>query len=194
MIRLSATERAIMTLARLVAGRTRSDWLNAMEAELMMANDGRFDWALGTLVASAKDRAARDWPMWLALVALPGAALVAIPPLSMLAAALTRPTGLSVLQLMPLVALAPAPFAVALGAVHPQGSPWLKGLLAFALYQLVPAVAFSLLFGTYVTVRWEANLSATGLTPPLGLLSALAVWCGGGWLGAQWARDRENAA
>ncbi len=189
---LSLVEGAVMATARLIAGRQRRRWLDAMEAELRTLREGRLDWALGSLVASVKDRVARDWPLVVALGALPGAALVAIPPLSMLALTLSRITGLSTLQLMPLVALAPAPFAVVLGAVRPESSPWLKGAVAFALYQVAPAIALSLVFGTYIYVRWEANLSAWGLAQPFGLMATGVVWCAGSWLGARWARGRRR--
>jgi hypothetical protein len=191
---LSLAERAIMGTARVIAGRERRTWLDAMEAELLTLRSGRLDWALGSFVASVKDRVARDWIFALALTVLPSAALAAVPILSMLSVTIARATGLTTLQLMPVVALAPAPFAFLLGAVRPRLSPWLKGLAAFALYQAIPVIGFMLLFGAYVTVRWEANLSAIGLTPPLGLLSALLLWCAGSWLGSRWASARSKVA
>ena len=49
-----------------------------------------------------------------------------------------------------------------------------------------------LLFGQYVYVRWEANLSQFGILPPAGFIGSLVMWCGGAWAGASGARRRGN--
>jgi hypothetical protein len=193
MIRPSLAERTAMKLARFIAGPRRNEWLDAMEAELSLLSERRLDWALGSLVAAVKDRVARDWLPAVALVALPGTAVAAIPVLTMLAVAIGRATGFSQLQLMPLTTFSPLPFAILLGTIRPRASAILKGLLAFAAYQAIPAIGFSLLFGSYVSVRWEMNLSHYGLLPPSGLIATCLLWCAGSWLGARWARRRRSA-
>jgi hypothetical protein len=128
----------------------------------------------------------------LALVVLPTAALAAIPIVTLASRGLGAMTGLSDLQLMPLMTLSPLPFAAALGALRPRRPAMVSGALGFAAYQVIPVVALSLLFGHYIYVRWEANLSHYGLLPPSGFLATLALWCAGAWLGARWARARRN--
>jgi hypothetical protein len=184
-------ERATLKLARFIAGPQRDHWLDAMERELEYLPARKFDWALGSLVASVKDRFARDWAFGLALIALPCSAIVAVPLLTMLSMAIGRATGLSDLQVILFPALAPLPFALLLGMLRPRSSVWAKGLAAFAAYQLIPAIGFSLLFGQYVYVRWEANLSHYGLLPPWGLALTGALWVAGCWLGARLRRDEQ---
>lgn len=182
-----------MSIARFVAGPERSDWLDAIEAELDHLPARRLDWALGSLVAAVKDRAAREWSFALALVLGPTAALAAIPVIAIASASISGPTGLSTLQLMPLTVLSPLPFAIMLGAVRPRFSPLVAGALGFAAYQAIPAIALTVIMGRYAYFRWEANLSHYGLLPPSGLLATLALWCAGAWLGARWARRRKAA-
>lgn len=184
-------ERIAMTLARIVAGPERTVWLDAMEAELDALPDRRFDWALGSLVAAAKDRAWRERGYALALIVAPTAALAAIPMTSLtlsLLAELTRP---SVLQFTPIIALTPLPFAMALGALRPRRSPLVSGALGFAAYLAIPAIALPLLFAPYVYVRWQATLSAYGL-PPSGLIGSLGLWCFGAWAGAKGTLRRRG--
>ena len=183
-----------MWTARLVAGEDRRTWLDAMEAELEHMPARRVDWALGSLVAAIKDRIARDWTYAAALAALPTAALAAIPLMQLVSFALRSATGLSALQLTPLTTVSPLPFALLLGAVAHRRRPLLAGALAFAVYQAIPAIGFSLLFGTYVYVRWEMNLSFYGLLPPYGLALTAGLWIAGAWLGARWARNRRRTA
>jgi hypothetical protein len=190
MKRPSFPERAAMALARFIAGQERSGWLDAMEGELSLLSERRLDWALGSLVAAVKDRIARDWRYAMGLIALPCAAVAAIPVSFVLTVAIARATGLTQLQLMPLTALSPLPFAVLLGLMRPHASPVLKGLTAFVAFQAIPAIGLSLVFGNYVYVRWETNLSHYGLLPPSGLIATCALWCAGSWLGARWARRR----
>jgi len=191
MIRPSPVERLVMATARIIAGRGRGAWLDAMEAELhVLPAGGRLDWALGSLVASIKDRAAHDWPLALAVVALPATALAAVIPLSAFASVIARQTGTSTLALMPLVALAPLPFAVLLGTVRPRSSIWLKGVFGFLIYQAIPAVTLPLLIGLSAYPHWEANLGHYGLLPPSGLVGSLGMWLFGVWAGAQRMRRR----
>jgi hypothetical protein len=185
-------ERTAIRLARIVAGPERRQWVDAIEAELDHLPARRLDWALGSLIAATKDRAARERTYALALVALPTAALATLAFLLVLRAMIARATGLGMMEIMPLAALAPAPFAFALGVMRPRRWAWLSALPAFALYQAVPAIGFSIIWGTRVSARWEPNLSAIGLPPPFGLLTALVLWCTGAWLGGLWARKRRK--
>jgi hypothetical protein len=187
-------ERAAIKLARIVAGPERRYWVDAMEGELDHLPSRRLDWALGSLVAATKDRAARERTYALALVALPTAALTTLAFLTVLRAMIARATGFGMMELMPLAALAPAPFAFALGVMRPHRWAWLSALAAFALYQAVPAIGFSIVWGTRVSARWEPNLTAIGLHPPFGLLTSLVLWFAGAWLGGRWARKRRKRA
>jgi hypothetical protein len=185
-------ERLALRLARAIAGPDRRVWIDALEAELRELDRGRTDWVLGGLVAAIKDRAWRERGYALAVIAAPTAALASIPFASLLTSALADAAGLS-LALSPIVALSPLPFAVALGMVRPRRSAIISGTLGFTVYQALPAVTLPLLFGQYVYVRWEANLSAYGLLPPSGFIGSLGLWCFGAWAGASGARRRGSS-
>jgi len=184
-------ERIAMTLARIVAGPERKVWLDAMEAELEALPDRRFDWALGSLVAAAKDRAWRERSYALALVLAPTAALAAIPIAALALSLLAELTSPAVLQFTQVIALTPLPFAMALGALRPQRPALVSGALGFAAYLAIPATAMPLLFEPYVYVRWQATLSAYGL-PPSGIVGSLGMWCFGAWAGAKGSLRRRG--
>jgi hypothetical protein len=122
-----------------------------------------------------------------------GAAFVATGLASVATAALAWTLEFPSLTLAPLVALAPLPFAVLLGAFRPQRSIVLKGALGFAAFQAIPAITLPLLFGQYVYVRWEANLSAYGMLPPSGFVGSFGLWCFGAWVGASRMRRRSRS-
>jgi hypothetical protein len=191
MSRHGARERIVILLARFIAGPERRHWLDAMEAELDALPDRRLDWALGSLVAAAKDRAWRERAYALALVLAPTAALAAIPIASIALSLLAELTSLTVLQFTPIIALTPLPFAMALGALNPRRPAFVSGALGFAAYLAIPAIALPLLFAPYVYVRWEATLSAYAL-PPSGLVGSLGLWCFGAWAGAKGTLRRRG--
>ena len=185
----SPAARWMIRLAHRIAGPGREEWVAAMAAETEAG--GGNGWALGCLAAATKDRVARDWKFLFALGLVPALTIASIPVMTIATVALSRTTGLGQLQLMPVLALAPLPFAVLLGAMRPA-KPWLLGVLAFVIYQAIPAIGFRILFGTYVYVRWEANLSYYDLYPPFGLAVTFAAWLAGCYWGASWARARKR--
>ncbi|QIK77781.1 hypothetical protein G7077_01470 [Sphingomonas piscis] len=54
----------IFRAARQIAGRKRSEWIDAMEAEAATLRGNSAPWAWGCLWSAIRDRAARDW--WIA--------------------------------------------------------------------------------------------------------------------------------
>lgn len=63
--------RAIFATARFIAGRARSEWIDAMAAEAESIDGHSTAWALGCLWASVKDRISRDWWFPATLVLFP---------------------------------------------------------------------------------------------------------------------------
>ena len=178
------TERIVLSLTRLVAGRERRQWIDALEAELRHLEHGRTDWVLGGLVAAVKDRAWRERSYALALVLAPTAALAAVPITAIVLSLLAELTRPAVGQFTPIIALTPLPFAMALGALRPRRPALVSGALGFAAYLAIPAIALPLLFEPYVYVRWQATLSAYGL-PPSGLVGSFGLWWVGAWFGTR---------
>lgn len=62
----------VASWSRRIAGRDRSEWVEAMERELAYIKDGRdaFDWAMGGLVMSTGWRTGRETAFWTALLVL----------------------------------------------------------------------------------------------------------------------------
>jgi len=188
----TAVERLAVRLARAIAGPERRQWIDALEAELSHLDKGRADWALGGLVAAIRDRAWRERGYALAVIGAPTAALAFIPFAYLAASLLGDAIGIDAMPPAPLIALSPLPFAMALGMIRPHRPALVPGALGFVLYQAIPAIMLPLLFGQYVYVRWEANLSQFGILPPAGFIGSLVMWCGGAWAGASGARRRGN--
>jgi hypothetical protein len=192
MTRLSPAERVIMGLARAIAGRERRYWLDAMEAELVHLPARRFDWALGSLVAAVKDRAAREWKFAFALLGLSGAAILAAGLSAIPVRIAADLTNSSMLQWMPLMALAPLPFAYLLGRIRPAWSPLWLGTMAFLAYQIMPAIVWRALIGDGMSLLWGPNLWSWGVPHPFQVLIVLLVWLIGVWWGAKAARRRAG--
>jgi hypothetical protein len=169
-----------MTLARFIAGDERRSWLDAMEAELAHLPERRLDWALGSLVASVKDRMARDWPFGLALGLLPGLAVVTAFFLTAATIPLLKLSGLSPSLALYLQVFAPLPFAYLLGRVRPIWPALWVGLAGFLVYQIMPALAWRTLIGPGMAFYWGPSLWPLGLPVPVALLT---------WLvGTRWGR------
>ena len=189
----SRPERAIMGHARVNAGRDRRCWLDAMEAELDYLPARRIDWALGSLVAATKDRAAREWRFGIAMIALSGAALFAAVlsgvPLHMLADL----TGVSDFRWTPLMALAPLPFAYLLGRIRPFWPPLWLGTAAFLVYQIGPVIVWCATIGSGMQFLWGPNMYSLGIPHPFQVPVVLLVWLAGTWWGAKAGRNRAHA-
>jgi hypothetical protein len=177
-------ERAIIKLARIVAGPERRQWVDAIEAELDHLPAGRLDWALGSLVAAVKDRVGRDWPFGLALGVLPGFAVVAVFVSTAAIAVSHKQTGLPPSAALLAQILAPLPFAWLLGRVRPAWPTLAVGAAGFLAYQIMPWAAWHALVGPGVWLFWGPTLTPLGLPLPL----VLPSWLAGAWWGATAAR------
>jgi hypothetical protein len=188
MSRRSLSERIALGLARFVAGPERRAWLDAMEAELDHLPARRLDWALGSLVAAVKDRAGRDWPFGLALGVLPGFAFVATIVVAGFSSLVLATAGLPVASAYVALALAPLPFAYALGRIRPAWPALWVGTTGFLAYQALPFVAWRVLFGDGWWFFWGTTLWPFGVPVPL----VLPVWLLGAWWGARAGRRRTG--
>ena len=186
------TERAAISLARIVAGPERRDWLDAIEAELSVLRSRRLDWALGSLVAAVKDRALRD-RFGLALLAfLPACAAVAVLPVTALAAVAIREMNLSSDLLGPVLFPIPFLFAMLLGAARRWRRPLVvAGVLGFAIYQAGPSAFFHFAWGNSFGL-WAPNLSQYGVHPSVSVVGTFALWCLGAVLGARLGARRRG--
>jgi hypothetical protein len=192
MNRLSPAERAVMWLARLIAGRERHYWLDAMETELVHLPSRRIDWALGSLVAAMKDRAGREWKFAFALLGLSGVAVITAGLSAVPASILAGLTGTTTLQWVPLAVLAPLPFAYLLGRIRPTWSPLWLGTTAFLAYQIAPVVVWRVMVGDGMSLLWGPNLWSWGVPYPFQVPILLLVWLTGTWWGAKAARNRAG--
>ena len=189
MIRPSLPERIAIKLARLIAGRERRRWLDAMEAELDYLPTHRLDWALGTLVAAVKDRLARDRLALASLVVLPAGAAVAVLPVTALAMAVVEATGLSMGLLGPVLFPVPLLFAVLLGASRAWRRPLMAGLLGFLVYQAGPSAFFHFAWGSEFGL-WAPNLAHYGIHPAVSVAGVFASWGLGAVAGTRLRRRR----
>ena len=190
MSRRSLSERIALSLARFVAGPERRAWLDAMEAELDHLPARRLDWALGSLVAAAKDRFARE-RLTLALFAvLPACAAAAVVPVTALATMVVRATEMSPDLLGPI--LFPLPFlgAVMLGAARPWRRPLVAGAVGFAVYQAGPSAFMHFAWGGHFGL-WAPNLWHYGIHPAISVGATFALWCLGAALGARIGKRRR---
>ena len=186
------TERTAIGLARIVAGPERREWLDAIEAELSVLVSRRLDWALGGLVAAAKDRAARD-RLDLALLAfLPACAAVAVLPVTAVAAVAIRETNLSTDLLGPVLFPSPFLFAILLGAAGRWRRPAVTGALGFAIYQVGPSAFFHFAWGNSFGL-WAPNLMQYGIHPSVSVAGTFALWCLGAVLGARIGARRRGS-
>jgi hypothetical protein len=190
MTRFPLAERAVMGLARVIAGRERRLWIDAMEAELVHLPERRMDWALGSLVAATKDRAAREWQPGFVLLGLSGAAVAAAVLSALPIALLAKLTGTAILPWQPLAVLAPLPFAYLLGRIRPHRSPLWLGATGFLAYQIMPVIAWRATIGDGAWFTWGPNLWPLGVPYRYNVLAVLLVWRAGAWWGAKVARDR----
>lgn len=182
-------ERLAMRLARFVAGPERRHWMDAMQAELEHLPARRIDWALGSLVAALKDRAAREWRFGIALGILPGFAVAATLLLSAISFAALNAAGLPIVPGYLAQILAPLPFAVLLGRLRPGWPALWVGAAGFLAYQALPFVAWRLAIGSGVWFFWGPTLWPLGVPLPL----VLPIWLLGAWWGATAARRTSRA-
>ena len=191
MTTLSPTEHAVMATARLIAGRQRRVWLDAMEAELQTLETGRMDWALGSLVAALKDRVVREKLALGALAALPAMAAVAVLPVTAVSALLLRAVGGPMNLLGPVLVPIPVFFALLLGVARPWRHPALTGAFAFVLHQAGPALFFHFAWGNALAL-WGPNLAHYGIHPAVMMAGVLASWVLGTVAGARIAFKRRR--
>jgi hypothetical protein len=186
-------ERTAISLARIVAGPERREWLDAIEAELSILPSRRLDWALGSLVAAVKDRAVRDRHALALFAVVPACAAVAVLPVTALAAAAFGATGLSNDLLGPILLPIPFLFAMLFGAARRWRRPAVVGALGFAIYQAGPSAFFHFAWGNSFGF-WAPNLAQYGIHPAVSVAGTLALWCLGTALGARIGERRRRRA
>lgn len=191
MSKMRWTERTAISLARIVAGPERREWLDAMEAELSVLPSRRLDWALGSLVAAVKDRAVRDRLGFALLAVLPACAAVAVLLVTALAIATIHAAGLSTDLLGPILLPIPFLFAVLLGAARRWRHPAVAGALGFAIYQAGPSAFFHFAWGNSFGF-WAPNLWQYGVHPAVSVAGTLALWCLGTMCGARVSARRRR--
>ncbi len=178
-------ERIAVRLARLIARAERRLWLDAMEAELVhLEGKPRLDWALGILVAAAKDAAPRAIVPLALLIALPCIAFAAFDPAFKSVLRILRATDMSVHLALPAANMLPLALGLLLGAAHRWRHPLLAGALAFAVHQAVPSIYYNI--GREPDFFfWAIDLRPLGIGSEPTVLGLLVLWCLGVMLGTR---------
>lgn len=193
---MNAGSRALLRIARWLAGRQRADWVDAMAAETELAGGNQIGWAAGCLWAAAKDRCARDWWFIAAIILVPLCTWtfrlkVFFWTSSLLIGGKISPTFAVACWIM---SYAPAAFLFSL---------WRRGksahvalALSFCIIEAIPIVTF-LSFGiplsTLLANEWNWYKADPGVKigPLPGLTLDALVWFGAAWL-AELTRKRPS--
>jgi hypothetical protein len=188
---MTSLTRFLFRFARMIAGRDRREWVDAMEAEAASAGGESDLWAAGCLWAAIKDRFAREWRFVLAVLLLPiasyGVQLILFFPVVWLSQKLGLPrwTFIAVNAALPLA------LAFVLGRMRPGLGAYLALPLSFAIWVMAPLVVFWISFGDSPFSWFGSNATWFMMPPLVGLSCAFLVWLAGAWLGS---RSRRVAA
>ncbi len=176
-----------LRLARVIAGRDRAEWIEAMATEAQLSgNPGA--WATGCLWASIKDRIVREWRFILAVLTFPIGAYLFGLALFYPVAWLLRHEWIPAWTFYGAGLLGPLPFAFLLGRLRPGLPAYLASLVIFPIAVFFPLILFWIEFGKSPFSWFGETSTWYNMTPVAGLTCALLVWFGGVWLGTRWRR------
>jgi hypothetical protein len=193
--------RALFRVARWIAGRARTEWLDAMAAEAEAIKGDSKAWALGCLWASIKDRFARDW--WFAV-----AVVLALPLLFLWKGAVFFSTAslMTEHRIAPWFAVAlwilcPFPIVCLFGQIRRGRSLYLSLLLLFISLELGPLLLLWMVSGMSPVaffsagqVNWYKADPSDRIGPLIGITLDALVWLAGAWLGSLMRRRARVAS
>lgn len=180
---MTPASRFLLRIARVIAGRERADWVDAMAAEADYTEETA-GWAFGCLFASAKDRLRREGRFLLAVLAFPlGAYLLELATFYPVAW-LLRHQLVPVWVLVGTGLLSPLPFAFLLGRMRPGLPAYVGSLVSFPIAVFVPLILFWMEFGKSPFSWFGEDATWFMMSPAAGLACALLVWFAGVWLGS----------
>jgi len=180
---VSMFTRALFRVARWIAGRARTEWLDAMAAEAESIKGDTTAWALGCLWAAISDRAHRDWRLALAILLIPICINLLEFALFFPVFWLSHVLGLPAWTFVVVFILLPLPFAFALGRRMELRRALLASTLSSLILNAIGILGFWMMFGQGPEVWFEKGSQVYNMTPILGWTCSLCVWLAGAWLG-----------
>jgi hypothetical protein len=188
---MTSTSRLLLQIARWIAGPERREWIDAMEAEAVLADANSISWAVGCLLASVRDRLLRERYSMLAVVLLPPIVfalnMVLFVPTVQLVDALAWPH----LTLVGFALVTPVPFAFAMGLFMPLRRALTTGLLCGVVNELVNIVFFWIYFGQGPEIWFHKGATVYMMTPALGWACGISFWIAGAWAGGAVRRRKR---
>lgn len=184
---MSAFNRLLFRIARMIAGRERREWIDAMQTEAAIDGSGGHEWGMGSVLAALKDRASRDGFLMVAIVLTPIAALVfsllLFFPMSRLFMADLLPSWIYSLTML-LVGL---PFGWFLGRLRPKAAMAAVSV-SFAIFVAIPMMVFWAGTGRSPLIFFAPDANWYGMPTYIGLTAGLLVWLVGARLGSRTGR------
>jgi hypothetical protein len=181
---MTRMSRFLLRTASLIAGRDRTDWIDAMSAETYSAGGESTAWAAGCVRAAIKDRLRRDWRFILAILLLP----ITAYPLQLLVffptVWLSRQAGLPNWAFIIVVAFVPIFMAFLIGRLRPGCMAYLAVPISFVIWVMTPLLVSWISFGDSPWSWFGSNATWFMMPPLLGLTCALVVWLAGVWIGS----------
>jgi hypothetical protein len=198
---MTGPTRFLLRIARWIAGRRRSDWVDAMEAEAASAGNGSTAWALGCVWAAAKDRFARNAWVLVAVLILAACAMYWKTKLFFATSDLLVHQRISPWFAIALWIASPLPIAFLLGLLRPRRSTYLMVAAIYLVIEFAPLLLLwvgagisPLEFFSARQVNWYKADPGARVGPAVGLTCDLVVWLAGAWLGMHSRRAANRTA
>lgn len=188
---MTALSRFLLRAATMIAGRERSEWLDAMTAETEASNEDSTEWAAGCLWAAIRDRINRERRFAAAIVLFPILIFVLQFLLFFPVVWLSSDAGLPRWTFVAVFLALPLPFGFALARSKALRRAVLGAVLSSMVLDLIGVVTFWIEFGQAPAVWFEKGSQVYNMTPVLGWSCSLAVWLAGAWLGTRSARTKS---
>lgn len=182
---MTAASRLLLRLARSVAGRDRTEWIDAMAAEAECAGVESTSWAAGCLWAAVKDRIMREWRLAAAILLFPVAVSALELVLFFPVVLFGRYAGLPNWTFIAVFLLVQMPFGFLLGRSNPLRRALVAGALASLVLDVIGIVTFWIEFGQGPQIWFEKGSQVYNMAPILGWACSLSMWLAGAWLGSR---------
>ena len=182
---MTGTSHLLLRLARSVAGRDRTEWIDAMAAEAECAGVESTSWAAGCFWAAVKERFMREWRLAAAILLLPVAVSVLELVLFFPVVFLGRYAGLPNWTFIAVFLILQIPFGFLLGRSKPLGRALVAAALGSLVLDVIGVVSFWIEFGQGPQIWFEKGSQVYNMAPILGWACSLSMWLAGAWLGAQ---------
>jgi hypothetical protein len=182
---MTGTARFLLRLARSVAGRDRTEWIDAMAAEAESAGVESTSWAVGCFWAAVKDRIAREWRLAAAILLLPVAVSALELVLFFPVIFLGRYAGLPNWTFVAVFLIVQIPFGFLLGRSKPLRRALIAAALSSLVLDVIGVVSFWIEFGQGPQIWFEKGSQVYNVTPILGWACSLSMWLAGAWFGSR---------